>query len=499
MKRLLIYMFMLLIPIVLSSEGLAKGELRKDLLPQPVYSQNPQFINLYWKAWELAWERVKYQDGVFQSPYMDEALWDDTIWIWDTEFMVLFCRYAPSVFPGIESLDNFYEAILNKKESSLRIQHPDNPPFYAWVEYEYYKMTGDKKRLEKVVRENRFPQRHYHWFDSLERGTKLHFDHSWIGLEKRDIGYIWGWTPSGMDNTPRGRGRKGELLWMDALAQQALSALYICKLAEEIGDKETIKEFRPLYKKNKAILNKYYWDAEDGFYYDLSEEDQSFVKVKTPTVYWAMLAEIADKEQAYKLMEYATDPNEFGGKYPWPSVSRKDKEYNDEIGDYWRGGIWLPLAYMSTKALETYGYYDIAYENSYNLLSQMSETYESFEPATIWECYSPSAARPSERQRKDKRELVTPDFCGWSALGPISLFIENVLGFYNIDATKKIIEWHKRGDGEQGIRNLKFGDINTDIVAVGNIVNIKSNKPYTLIINNKKYNIKKGNQSFEIK
>lgn len=498
MNRLIICI-LLFIPFQLEAQDFMKGELKKELLPQPVFSENPHFVDLYWKTWELAWGRVKYQEGVFQSPYMDENLWDDTIWIWDTEFMVLFCRYAPDIFPGIESLDNFYESILNKKSSSLRIQHPDNPPFYSWVEYEYYKMTGNKERIRKVLQDKQFLQRHYYWFDALKRGTKLHFRHAWIALEKSDIGYRWGWVQSGMDNTPRGRGRKGELLWMDAVSQQALSALYINRLAKELGDKKIAKEFATLYKENKTLLNKYYWDEKDGFYYDLSEKDTSFVKVRTPTVYWSMLAEIPDKKQAERLVKYAADPNEFGGKYPWPSVARSDKDYNHEIGDYWRGVVWLPLAYMATKALETYGYYDLAYDNSYKLLSQMSETYRTFEPATVWECYSPSAPRPSERQYKDRRELVRHDFCGWSALGPISLFIENVLGFYNIDATKNLVEWHKKGLGEQGLRNLRFGHVITDIVANGQQVYVKSNKPYMLKINDKKYRIKEGEQIITIK
>lgn len=499
MNKLVWYVFLFVFPFQLEAQGVVKGELKKELLPQPVFSENPQFVDLYWKTWELAWERVKYQEGVFQSPYMDENLWDDTIWIWDTEFMVLFCRYAPSVFPGIESLNNFYESILNKKPSSLRIQHPDNPPFYSWVEYEYYKMTGDKEHIRKVLLKDQFLQRHYYWFDSLKRGTKLHFRHAWIALEKSNIGYRWGWVQSGMDNTPRGRERKGELLWMDAVSQQALSALYIERLAKELGDKKIAKEFSDLYKRHKCLLNKYYWDEKDGFYYDLSEQDTSFVKVRTPAVYWSMLAEIPSKNQAARLVEYATDPKEFGGKYPWPSISRNDREYNHEIGDYWRGAVWLPLAYMATKALETYGYYDIAYENSYKLLSQMNETYRTFKPATVWECYSPSAPRPSERQYKDRRELVRPDFCGWSALGPISLFIENVLGFYNIDATKKMVEWHKKGQGKQGLKNLRFGDVVTDIIANGQQVQVKSNKTYVLVVNNVRYKIKVGEQTFEIK
>lgn len=482
-----------------SGTAQAKEPLDKTQLPQPVFSENPNFVDLYWRTWELAWDRVKYQDGVSQSPYMDENLWDDTIWIWDTEFMVLFCRYAPSIFPGIQSLDNFYESILNRKPSSLRIQHPDNPPFFPWVEYEYYKMTGDKARITKVLLEDRFLQRHYDWFDSLKRGTQLHFEHAYIALEKTGLGFRWGNVQSGMDNTPRGRGAKGELLWMDAMAQQTLSALYIERLAKELQLKDVAREYRQRYEKGKQTLNRYYWDAEDGFYYDLSETDTTFVKVRTPAVYWTMLAEVPDRKQAARLAEYAANPKEFGGEFPWPSVSRSDEEYNHELGDYWKGAVWLPTAYMSTKALEVYGYLDLAYENSYRLLTQMSETYRNYEPHTVWECYAPSAPLPSIKVAGGDKGHVRPDFCGWSALGPISLFIENVLGFYNIDANKHLVEWHKKGSGRQGLRNLRFGDVRTDIVADGNTVNITSDNAYTLVVNGKKYKITQGSQTLKLK
>lgn len=258
--------------------------LDKSLLPQPVYSPEPGFVDLYWAAWDLAWGRVKHQDGIPQSPYMDENLWDDTIWIWDTEFMVLFCRYAPSLFPGIQSLDNFYKTILDGDSVSLKIWHPDNPPFFAWVEYEYYKMTGDKRRLEYVLEDNRYLQRHYRWFEELKRGGSR-FSKMPVMLERREKGYLWGDVQSGMDNTPRGRGCDGEMLWMDALAQQALAALYIERIAEVLDDPSTAKEFAGEYAVKKDLLNKYYWDAEDGFYYDIEEATGDFVKVRTPAVY----------------------------------------------------------------------------------------------------------------------------------------------------------------------------------------------------------------------
>lgn len=86
--------------------------LDKSLLPQPVYSPEPGLVDLYWAAWDLAWGRVKHQDGIPQSPYMDENLWDDTIWIWDTEFMVLFVamrlRYSLAYRVWITSIRRYW-------------------------------------------------------------------------------------------------------------------------------------------------------------------------------------------------------------------------------------------------------------------------------------------------------------------------------------------------------------------------------------------------------
>lgn len=491
-----------LLPMALLAQNQSKGPLPKEMLPTPVYSPEPGFVDLYWKAWELAWDRVKYQEGVPQSPYMDENLWDDTIWIWDTEFMVLFCRYAPDIFPGIQSLDNFYRCILEQDATSLRIQHPDNPPFYSWVEWEYYKVTGDRERLNTVFVDHQWPQRHYQWFDSLKIGTQLHFEHAPILLQKEDLGYRWGDVQSGMDNTPRTADAISvkDMLWMDAAAQQALSALYISRVANELGRSDIAAEYDSLYSAGKQLLNDYYWDETDGFYYDINSSDTTHIKVRTPAVYWAMLAEIPDKQQADRVAAYAADPLEFGGRYPWPTVSRRHRCYDNATGDYWRGAVWLPTAYMATKALETYGYCQLADENALRLLRQMEETYSTFSPATIWECYSPSAPEPSIHTLpyNGKSERVRPDFCGWSALGPISLFIENVLGFNNIDANARLVEWRKKGDGTQGIHNLRFGDTVTDIVADGNKLSVDSNHPYTLRINGKDLSIKIGKNKFNI-
>jgi hypothetical protein len=84
-------------------------------LPQPVFAENPGFVELYWKAWNLAWDHVKINPDLPHPRHMDENIREDIIWIWDSEFMAMFCKYAPDIFPGVETLNNFYSAMLDGK------------------------------------------------------------------------------------------------------------------------------------------------------------------------------------------------------------------------------------------------------------------------------------------------------------------------------------------------------------------------------------------------
>lgn len=482
-----------------------KPSFDRGLIPQPVFDAEPGYVELYWKAWEQAYAHVKWQKGLVQPLYMDEGLWDDTIWIWDSEFMVMFCKYAPKLFPGIQTLDNFYYTMLEDSGSSLRIQHPDNPPFFAWVENDYYKITGDRDHIRELLLDKKFPQRYWDLFPTLSPERKLQFDHYPIALKYKGIGYEWSGISSGMDNTPRTRAGKG-MLWVDAISQQALSALYISRLAKVVGDGATALEFKNKWKELRGIVNKYYWDDSDGCYYDIvpapSGETASVADVQaspsawrttgilTPASFWPMLAEIPSKAQARRMTEFALRPDKLGGEVPWVTVSRDDPDFDANDGWYWRGSMWLPTAYMGIKALEKYGFQEAADTTAEKVLSWMLRTYCDYEPHTIWECYSPTAPTPSSNHGK----RVRPDFCGWSALGPISLFIENVLGFHDIDASSRTVHWDIRHDCRHGLNNLTFGDTTTDLLydPAASTVTIRSNKPYCLILNGKSHRIRTG-------
>lgn len=465
-----------------------------DAVPEIVWDAEPELVELHRFAWQKAWEHVQEYPGAPQTPYMDEAHTPGSIWIWDTCFMALFCKYAPDRFPGVESLDNFYKPIHDVASTTLRIHHLDNPPLFAWVEWENFLFTGDAERLREVYQAG-YLQKHFALMERLPLPEPLPCSPNETFFRKTPLGYHWAGCCSGMDNTPRGGGgaapgarpddsRFGypDILWVDALAQQALTAECLAKMAALFGDATEAERWQAVHQAHGELLNRHYWDEADGIYYDIhAAAPHARHKVKTPAAFWPMLAGLCSCEQAERLADQVANPAVFGGAVPFPSVSRDDPAF-DSRGGYWRGGVWLPLAYMSIKALERYGFHDLADTAAETLVRHMCQTWREFEPHTIWEAYSPTEAKPSTHKRPD--QMARPDFCGWSALGPLSLMIENVLGFFRADGVRRELHWRLRQAGRHGARNLRFGDVTASLIYDGHgQVEIAANRPFVLYLN----------------
>jgi glycogen debranching enzyme len=442
--------------------------------------------------------------------------------------MSLFCKYAPEVFPGVETFRNFYEVlhgeghlpmiVPSEKEPSwtgatpgvpspIYVHIADNPPLFAWAEYENALVHGDKEYVKDVLYTRGVLQKHYEWFESLTEHTQPEGVLCDTCLTKDPCGYTWEGGRSGMDNTPRGRlGAVAEghrpnnphMLWIDALAQQALAARTIGRLFRLVEDVKSAALWEEKYEEKKALINRYYWDEEDGFYYDIDRRDHHFYKVMTVASFWPLVAGAATPEQARRVADYAKDPRYLGGDVPLVSLSRSDADYRP-YGLYWRGSAWLPNTYAALKGLAEYGFYADAHEAALKMLNHMLATYREFEPHTIWECYAPDRKTPGT-QIGGEGHPCRPDFCGWSALGPISMYIEYVLGFHTVNAFERVVYWEKPTDlGERiGIRNLRFGDVVTDVVADGAFYTVHANAPYTLVINGKAHAIEAGENRIEL-
>jgi len=462
----------------------------KDKIPIPILVGNPGWLEMYWKCWELAMNKAKkpYPGSPFVSNYIDEAF-NDNIFQWDTHFMLMYWNYIYYIFPAIQAHDNFYCRQHKNGYICREIQEKDgkdfyydgkenntltntiNPPLYPWVEYEYYKISGDNSRFKLIIP---VLEKYSKWIDTnrIKPGTK-HSLYWQTGLG------------SGMDNTPRsGSG------WICMSSQMAMFYLYLSKICEHEHAESKAKKFYSRSKKIAALINEWMWDEEDGLYYDVNDNGEQ-VKVKTAASFWPMLAEICNQEQAERLVKNLKNPSTFWRPFPFPTLAADHSAYNPK-GHYWLGGVWAPTNYMIIKGLQKYGFQQFAAQTTEKYLFGMYEVFKK--TGTIWENYAPESYNPDD--------IAKGDFVGWTGLGPIALLIENIIGI-QLDALNNIIHWHLNRTDRHGIQNLRFRDAMVSLIAEERVdinaavnMNVESNKGLLLKIYNrgdeKLFEIKKG-------
>jgi len=461
-------------------ESIPTFETIKDKLPSPVLEDNKDWIELYWKAWELAFNHLRTPpaSSPFISNYIDEAF-APNIFQWDTIFMIMFARYAHFIFPAIQSLDNFYcrqyengyicrEIVEATGEDFVfeGREHTINPPLFSWAEVESYKVTGDKSRFEMILP---VLEKYIEWLENYRKkeGTK-HNLYWQTGLG------------SGMDNTPR----KGSG-WVDISCQLVMCYNDMAVICNEINLANKEDEYKRKAKFISDKINRFMWDEEDGLYYDVDDEGE-LVKWKTIASFWPMIAGVANEQQAERLLENLKDPKTFWRLVPFPSLAA-DQQFYKPDGQYWLGSVWAPTNVMIIKGLDKFCK---GYQNSYRfgefavlaVETYLDAIYKVYKKTgTIWENYSPESY--------SRGVLSRPDFVGWSGCGPIQLLIENALGFMPKGSENKL-SWNINRIDKHGIENLKFGDITATLICEKrNDINseckitVTSNKPFELTIN----------------
>ena len=444
-------------------------------LPEPILEGHPDWLELYWRAWGIAYDQVTEPSKASGLvPYCDAAF-SQNIFQWDTCFMERFLRYAPTEFCAYGSLDNFYlkqhaDGFICREIDSVSGEdfwprdHGSsiNPPLFSDAEWSLYQVTSDKKRLADVLE----PLIRYH---------------EWTRRHRRlspDTGY---WTTalgSGMDNSPRALDLGGDdahspygYVWMCMTAQQALSARRISQIAVEIGRTDVHQAFAEESDHLSHYVFETFWDASRGVYADLGP-DGKISRVLTPAMCWPLLLPQHYPERAKRVAETLTDEAKFWRRHAICSLSA-DHELFDPEGHYWCGSVWPPMVYLAARAMQATGHFDIANAISENHLENLSEVYAS--DGTLWENYAPDSAKPGAISR--------PEFVGWTGCGPIALLIESILGFA-VSAPRRLVTWHMLSTARHGIKRLPIGEDRLNLVfdAATESVDVQSETAFDLCI-----------------
>ena len=369
------------------------------------------------------------------------------IFLWDTCFSAFWAQYHPERFPLEASLDNFYRCqtpdgfinrqILSNGHGKWNPYHPISfaPPLLAWVE-----LTLDGKGL--------FPGRLAKVFQPLRK----HHECCRVRFRKANGLYFCDQYGCGMDDIPRWDktedfteqggipfvretvaipGAAGDevykrlvsqtgkrfnfswnrqLDWIDTSCQMAFDALNLSRIARRLGKNDIAEELNSEHRTLADIINAGLWDDERGFYCDrLGHKLLSRMHIGS---FWALISKVATPERAERMARYLDDPETFGLPYGVPSLSKSDPDYDLENG-YWRGPVWCPAMYMLLCGLREYGFDKAARRIAEKFYLATKHVWEA--TGTIWENYLP------EISDREPGRTAGRDFCGWSALAPITI------------------------------------------------------------------------------
>jgi glycogen debranching enzyme len=362
-------------------------------------------------------------------------------------------------------LDNFYSRQHNngyicreiKEETGKDFAYGGwgntiNPPIFAWAEVESYRLTGDKSRFKMVLP---VLEKYAEWLNRDGDPRAKNWRENGRMSHSAEHKLYWN-TPlgSGMDNSPRPSGKGSG--WVEMSCQMVIMYNNLAVMADELKEKKKAEKFRADAKAIAERINKWCWNEEDGFYYDVSGDGTQFKKM-TMGGFWPLLAGIASKEQAERLVAHLKDEKKFWRKMVFPTLAADEEEYVPE-GFYWRGGVWAPTNVMVIKGLERYGYEVFAALATEKYLFGMFEVFKTHKPKSVWEVYAPDFHTPAKGGRGSK-----PHFVGWSGCGPIQLLFENVMGI-RPNGVDNTLAWQLRRTDRHGVEKLRVGDATLTLI-----------------------------------
>lgn len=358
-----------------------------------------------------------YNDREVVTGYHYNELYD-----WDLYFECLFLSY----FGIYKYCRNGVEMFLDEQEPSgfvprtMGIKYPKQrhhfKPFLAQIA-----LLGSRQGEGFVWLNGKY-------YEKLKKYLDYWFWH--CDADKNGLCFWDGSDHSGMDNQEPRLGFIGvmEFEGVDLNCYLVRELEAMAAIAEDLGRAEDAKGFKNHAKKLTTLIEEYFWDEEDGFYYDRSEKTGEKNKIKSIAGLIPLWLSGIDKERAKRLVkEHLLNTDEFWLKYPVATWAKNEKGYYQERKNgecNWMGTTWIPTNYMVFHGLMKQGFKDTALElaeKTFEMVMNESEVREYYNSET------------------GNGQGLNP-FWGWSSLGYVMLY-EAITGYDPTDLNQR--KWTK--------------------------------------------------------
>jgi hypothetical protein len=410
----------------------------RDQLPEPIL---PPSLERHRKTYYETWRMLL---GLVRRPRAESGLPSAYIgtagrgflnhqFVWDSSFTAMATAYGWRVLPACATLDLLYSRQFDggyvHREHDVRSGLPaacepdfsPNPPIMSVAEWAISSLTGDRLRLARVY-------------------PALRDQHRWLAANRRlpDGTYWTTGLANGLDNSPSlGEG------YPCLTAQMAHDADVLGRMARTLGYDEEAQAWQGEHRAIEQAINERLWSLTMQIY-STSLAQGGHNPNKVVTAFWPLWAGIVPPDRVEALARHLKDPTSFWRHHPIPSLAADSPHFRPG-GDYWRGSTWAPTNFAAIKGFDRSGRHDLAVETALRHLACLTDVLE--DTGHLWENYcSETSTRGS---------WSGPDYC-WTALGPIALLLEVVLGF-EADALENTLRWRLPAENGTGVRRLPMG------------------------------------------
>ncbi len=255
-------------------------------------------------------------------------------------------------------------------------------PWYAWQNWEIYKISKDKKFLEEMYASSSSFYNYYVAKRDSDRDGLCEWGGEAVLESVRD-GKVAVWDNVGYPSNFEAL----DLNSMLVMEERSLGAM-----AAELGKSAEAEKWEGKAAERTKKINATMWDEETGFYYNVGKKDHKFTFKNTNDLrreeiigFLPLWAGVADSLQAKRLVQKLTDPKKFWRLYGVPSLAADDSYYDPK--GYWNGPVWVQWDYLIERGLLSYGYKAEAKELvrrvAAGMIAQLKKDHD------LWEFYSP--------------------------------------------------------------------------------------------------------------
>jgi hypothetical protein len=367
----------------------------------PLGSPDPEIQMLYWSAFSLMRQVMLPPEGKCHYNYY--VFSREPQWGWghggqvfhESLTMLSYTLMDPAgamnsqrVYMERQKQDgyiNYRTGPYLDEEIPYNGQLTTSAPWYAWQNWEIYRVTRDRKFLEDSYASSAAFYRYYCKNRDAD-GDGLCEWGAHAVLESVRDGMVAVWDQVGWP---------AEFESVDLNAMLVGEAKSLTAMAMVLGRKSEAEAWEKDVQERCKKINALMWDPVSGFYYNVDRKTRTFTS-KTPgdlkreeiIGFLPLWAGIATKEQAARLVAKLKDTSKFWREYGVPSLAADDRYYNPK--GYWNGPVWVQWNYLIVRGLLQYGYVSEARELTAKVARAMIAQLKK--DHNFWEFYSPDEA-----------------------------------------------------------------------------------------------------------